>query len=130
MKEPRSNLMTKVKNSQAKLAHLVARFKEEHNDLYDQAYAKTLRDAFDTDHETNESFRRLRARNCNSCNQLSAFFYADVCWRCHYAKEFYQMDQDSEATASVRRTVYERPQVLKKQSSADLSSLLQNISLS
>ncbi len=118
--------MTKVKKTN--LSTLVKRFKEEHKDLYDEAYKKTLQDAFDTDHDTHESFRRLRARNCNSCDQLSAFFYGNVCWRCHYAKEFYAMEEDIEASASVRRTIYERPRLLKKQSSSDLSNLLQNIS--
>ena len=98
--------MTKQKNSQ-KTTPLAIKFKNEHPDAYKAAYKMTLLDAFDTEHDTHESFRSLRARPCQECHQQSAFFYSNKCWRCFYAQEFYDHIEDVIATNQIDSLIFE-----------------------
>jgi len=118
--------MTKQKNQTTPLA---IKFKQEHPDAYKAAYKKTLLDAFDTERETNEGFRHLRARPCQTCNQESAFFYSHKCWRCFYAQEFYDHIEMAIATRQIDSSIRQRRLEYQDINHGELTKALEDLTI-
>ena len=118
--------MTKQKTVKTPLAIV---FKKEHPDAYKAAYEKTLLDAFDTEHDTHENFRHLRARPCQTCNQESAFFYNDKCWRCFYAQEFYDHIETAIATRQLESSIRQRRLEYQDTNHGELTKALEDLTI-
>lgn len=85
---------------------IAKKFKKDYPHEYNRAYEKTLIDAF-SGNPSNEDFKRLDMKRCPCCNQPSAFFYGADCWRCFYAKEFYENQQEQNRRGEYEMTEFE-----------------------